>query len=247
MGKIDKHNQRKARNFDDHVISVVSSESSDSSESFDEEQHIRKPMVEKPLTKGQLRAAKKLAKKNRPVEEQKPNMVTKSEPVNPISKKQPDSEFTEEEKPVMKTQSTTSIFVTKTAPMNSKSASKTPIHETSTESAKSSEESAEYSAEEETKLDTEKPALNIIKSNKVTISDRKTKKSEILITSVVNIPNDIDLVRLARALSKVYKCKTRVRCRDGIPTIELKGQHKGNVREFITKTKIVELRQIKFI
>lgn len=187
MGKVDKRNQRKERNFDDHVILVVSSESSDTTASSSSEEE--KPIKKKPT------AAK----------------TTKAPP-----KKQPVK-----------------------APASESSAS---------ESESSSSESESSASEKEANVSVKtQPPVATPKSNKVTISDRKCKKTGVLITSIVNIPDDINLDKLARALGKVYKCKTRVRTRDGMPTIELKGQHKRDAREFLTKVKIVELRQINMV
>jgi len=231
---------------------------------------MKKPMVEKPLTKGQLRAAKKQAKNDagtKPAEHQKPTVATKTGPAKKQateSSEFSESESSEEEKPAKKKPAMTTS-ATKTVP-ESKSISKKPSSESSESESESSSEEASLvrpkiakvksgsseSSESSESSDKEDVPVKVVakptepKSNKVTISTRKTKHSG-LITSVVNIPDDINLEKLARALGKVYKCKTRVRTRGGVPTIELKGQHTREAREFLTKVKIVELRQINMV
>jgi translation initiation factor 1 (eIF-1/SUI1) len=220
------------------------------------------------LTKGQLRAAKKQAKNAvgaKPTEQPKPIVATKtgsakkqvSESSESESSESESESDTEEEKPAKKKPAGTTIdtkSVMASKPANKKSSesesSESESSETEEEkpaSEKSSSASSSESEEEETKPEPVKPAANIPKSNKVSISVRKSKTTKDIITCVVNIPDDIDLAKLARALGKVYKCKTRVRTMNTVPTIELKGDHKRDVREFITKVKIVELRQINMI
>ena len=174
--------------------------------------------------------------------------VVSSESSEPTESSSSSSSSTEEEKPIKKKPAVAPAKVTK-APLK-----KQPVKESSSESSsesesESSESSSSESSEEEEEVPVVKPQTPVAvpKSNKVTISDRKCKKTGVLITSVVNIPDDMDLARLARALGKVYKCKTRVRTRDGVPTIELKGQHKRDARKFLTKVKIVELCQINMV
>jgi translation initiation factor 1 (eIF-1/SUI1) len=177
--------------------------------------------------------------------------VVSSESSEPTESSLSSSSSTEEEKPIKKKPAVAPAKVTK-APPKKQSAKKVSSESESSSSeseSSSSESSSSESSEEEEEVPVVKPQTPVAapKSSKVTISDRKCKKTGVLITSVVNIPDDMDLARLARALGKVYKCKTRVRTRDGVPTIELKGQHKRDAREFLTKVKIVELRQINMI
>jgi len=178
--------------------------------------------------------------------------VVSSESSEPTESSSSSSSSTEEEKPIKKKPAVAPAKVTK-APTPKKQPAKKVSSESESESSESesssSESSESESSEEEEEVPVVKPQTPVAapKSNKVTISDRKCKKTGVLITSIVNIPADIDLARLARALGKVYKCKTRVRTRDGVPTIELKDQHKRDAREFLTKVKIVELRQINMV
>ena len=204
-----------------------------------------------------------------PIEQQKPTVATKTVPAKKqvtessesessesessesesTESESSDSESSEEEKPAKKKPAETAI-ATKTVPVSkpvNKKSSSESSESSETESSETESSETESSESEDTKPESVKSVANVPKSNKVTISDRKSKTTKDIITCVVNIPDDIDINKLARALGKVYKCKTRVRTRSGVPTIELKGDHKRDVREFITKVKIVELRQINMI
>ncbi len=128
---------------------------------------------------------------------------------------------------------------------SAESSAESASESSSESSAESSSESSEYTSE--SSCDAESSNGAEVASEKIKVGYRLSKSSGEPVTYIKNIPNIYSLSKLAKALGKVYKCKTRIRIQDAAEFIELKGNVVRNVCDFLIKVDITNRNNIKVV